>query len=107
MIPRISFLLLLLAGCSSQAPRNEGAAMLFEGARLVSGDGGAPVENSAFLVESGKFTKVGKKGEVEAPSGAVRVDLSGKTIIPALIDSHAHLGWAVIRTGAIGKDTYT
>ena len=107
MIPIISFLLLLLAACSSQSPRKEGAAILFEGARLISGGGGAPVENSALLVESGKFTKVGKKGEVQGSPGAVRVDLSGETIIPALIDSHAHLGWAVIRTGAIGKDTYT
>ena len=96
LIPIISLLALLLAACS-ESPRNESAATLFEGARLISGDGGAPVENSAFLMENGKFTTVGKKGEVAAPPGAVRVDLAGKTVMPALIDSHAHLGWAVIR----------
>jgi imidazolonepropionase-like amidohydrolase len=78
---------------------------LFEGARLIASDGAA-VENSAFVVENGKFTKVGKKGEVEAP-GAARVDLTGKTVMPAIIDTHAHLGWAIIKTGAIGKETYS
>jgi len=96
---------LFLAACS-EAPKPESAATLFEGAKLIS-DGSTVIDNSAFLMENGKFTKVGKKGAVEAPAGAARVDLAGKTVIPALIDSHAHLGWAVIRTGAIGKDTYT
>src|SRR5580658_8755245 len=82
-------------------------AILFEGARLITGDGGAPIENSAFLIENDRFTRVGKKGEVRAPAGAARVDLSGKTVMPALIDAHTHLGWAIIQTGAIGKDTYS
>ena len=99
-------LCLLLAACSS-APPPEATSFLFEGARLVASDGSAPIENSAFVVENGKFTKVGKKGEVAAPTGAARVDLSGKTVIPAIVDTHAHLGWAVIKTGAINKDTYT
>src|SRR5258708_3548221 len=104
----ILFGCLLLTSCSSTpAPPAEGTAVLFEGARLISSDGGAPVENSAFIVENGKFTKVGKKGEVQAPAGAARVDLTGKTVMPAIIDTHAHLGWAIIKTGAIGKTTYS
>jgi len=97
--------LLLLTGCSSSPPPPTSSAVLFEGARLVSGDGA--VENAAFVVENGTFTKVGKKGEVVAPAGAARVDLTGKTVIPGLIDTHAHLGWALIESGVIGKDTYT
>jgi len=42
-------------------PRKE-PPVLFEGARLISSDGSAPVENSAFIVENAKFTKVGKEG---------------------------------------------
>ncbi len=84
-----------------------GQSTLFEGARLITGDGSAPVENSAFLVENSRITKVGKKGEVKAPSGAKRVDLSGKTVMPAIVDAHTHLGWAIIRTGRIGKETYS
>jgi hypothetical protein len=46
---------------------------------LIIGDGGAPIENSAFIVEDNQFTRVGRRGEVQAPAGARRVDLSGKT----------------------------
>ncbi len=97
--------LLLLTGCSSNPPQAQSSAVLFEGARLVSGEGA--VENSAFLVENGKFTKVGKKGEVEAPAGAAHVDLTGKTVMPALIDTHSHLGWLIVRTGQLDKDSYS
>jgi imidazolonepropionase-like amidohydrolase len=64
---------------------------LFEGARLITGDGSAPVEDSAFLVANGRFTAVGRKGQIKAPAGANRVDLTGKTVMPAIIDAHKHL----------------
>jgi imidazolonepropionase-like amidohydrolase len=99
--------LLLWALAAWPAAAQQGAAMLFEGARLIVGDGSAPIENSAFLVENNKFTRIGKKGALEAPAGATRVDLSGKTVMPALVDAHTHLGWAVIKTGKIDADTYT
>ncbi|HEX7797739.1 MAG TPA: amidohydrolase family protein [Vicinamibacterales bacterium] len=67
--------------------------ILFEGARLVVGDGSAPIENSAFTIENGQFTRVGKKGELTPSPGMVRVDLTGKTVIPALLDAHAHVGY--------------
>jgi imidazolonepropionase-like amidohydrolase len=74
----------------AQAPTS--GAMLFEGARLIAGDGSAPIENSAFVVETGRFTGIGKRGEILAPRGAIRIDLNGKTVIPGLIDTHGHLG---------------
>ncbi len=80
--------------------------ILFEGARLVNGDGSV-TENSAFVIEGGKFASVGKKGEVKAPAGATRVNLTGKTVIPALVDTHVHLGWYVVKTNQIGANTYT
>ncbi len=67
------------------------AATVFEGARLIVGDGSAPIADSAFLVENGRFTAVGRKGQLKAPAGAVRVDLTGKTVMPAIIDAHKHL----------------
>src|ERR1700686_4425382 len=83
---------------ASQAPR----ATLFEGARLIVGDGSAPIENSAFLIENNRFTRVGKKGEVKAPAGTAHMDLTGKTVMPALVDAHTHLGWAILKNGTIG-----
>jgi imidazolonepropionase-like amidohydrolase len=103
--------LLMLAGCSAAKkegpPSATSSGTIFEGARLITGDGSAPVENSAFLIENTKITAVGRKGDIMAPAGATRVDLTGKTVMPALVDTHTHLGWAIIKTGRIDKDTYS
>ena len=66
---------------------------VYEGARLIDGSGGPAVENSAFVVADAKFTQVGRKGELRAPADAAHVDLSGKTVMPALVDAHVHLGY--------------
>ncbi|HEY7335664.1 MAG TPA: amidohydrolase family protein [Bryobacteraceae bacterium] len=98
---------LLLATLGAFQASAQQGAILFEGARLIDGNGGAPVESSAILVENGRFTRVGKKGDVRAPAGATRVDLTGKTVMPTLIDDHTHLGWEIVKTGKIGTDTYS
>jgi imidazolonepropionase-like amidohydrolase len=70
------------------------APVLYEGARLILGPATAPpLENGSFLVERGVITALGTGGQVAAPAGTLRVDLSGKTVMPALIDVHAHLGY--------------
>lgn len=81
--------------------------VLFEGARLITGSGGAPIESSAVLVENGRFTRVGRKGEVAASPGVTRVDLTGKTVMPALVDIHNHLGWMNQKTNRATKTSYT
>jgi imidazolonepropionase-like amidohydrolase len=96
-----------LAALSLSAAAAQPGAILFEGARLIVGDGSAPIENAAFLIENNKISKIGRKGELQAPAGAVRINLNGKTVMPALIDAHTHLGWQVIKTNRIGADTYT
>src|SRR5690242_6722991 len=77
------------------------AATVFEGARLITGDGSAPVTDSAFLVENGRFTAVGRKGQLRVPAGAAHVDLSGKTVMPAIVDAHKHL--AVTRDALVDQ----
>ena len=103
-------ILIAATGCAllsaAQAGRTSGA-ILFEGGRLITGGTGAPIESSAFLVENGRFTKVGRKGDVQAPAGAARVDLTGKTVIPALIDIHNHLGWTNHKTNQATKTSFT
>jgi imidazolonepropionase-like amidohydrolase len=88
-----------------RATRPAGAATLFEGARLITGDGSAPIEDSAFLVENDTFTGLGRRGVLAAPEGAIRVDLTGKTVIPALIDAHSHIGYMKGLTS--GPQNYT
>ena len=103
---------LLVAVCSLQAGnqtartlRTGGAITVFEGARLIVGDGSTPIENSAFLVENDRFTRIGRRGRLPAPAGAQHVDLTGKTVMPALVDDHMHLGY---RKGlSFTADNYT
>ena len=84
-----------VAACSTpetdQAPGVTGVTV-FEGARLIVGDGGVPIENGAFMVDGTRFIQVGRVGDVAVPPGAARVDLTGRTVIPAIIDTHTHLG---------------
>src|SRR5215831_14763755 len=81
--------------------------VLFEGARLITGDGSAPVENSAFLMENSRISRVGRRGQVQAPASAIHVDLTGKTVMPAIIDAHTHLGYTIVKTNRTEKETYT
>ena len=94
-------LLLVAAACS--APGSDETAetnpaqdvtgvTVFEGARVIVGDGGPPIENATFVVRDDRFVQVGRTGEVDVPEGAARVDLTGRTVMPALIDTHTHLG---------------
>ena len=78
---------------SATASAGKPAVTLFEGARLITGEGAAPIENSAFLVEGNTFTRVGRRGEVPLPDDATRVDLTGKTVMPAIINAHGHVGY--------------
>ena len=80
--------------------------MVFEGARLITGDNKAPIENSAFIVENNRFTGVGRKGEVQIPAGAARIDLTGKTVIPAMVDAHSHFGFLNQRDGSMSKANF-
>jgi imidazolonepropionase-like amidohydrolase/sugar lactone lactonase YvrE len=72
---------------------------------LIVGDTTAPIEGSAFLVQNGKIGRVGRKGEIELPAGATRVDLTGKTVMPALVSTHVHVG--LLNGMSFGPENYT
>jgi imidazolonepropionase-like amidohydrolase len=105
----LSGCLLVTLACSLQvyAQRAGGGATLFEGARLIVGDGSPSIENSAFLVQGDSIAWVGKRGERQAPAGAARVDLTGKTVMPSLVDGHNHMGLVNVRDGSNAKANYT
>lgn len=75
------------------APAPASTARLYEGFRLIPGDDSPPVDNAAFLVDDGVIMAIGQAGELGLPPGAARVDLAGKTVIPALVSLHGHLGF--------------
>jgi imidazolonepropionase-like amidohydrolase len=76
----------------AQSPRPSGA-VLFEGARLIIGDVSTPIEDGSFVVQNGRITALGRRGTVTAPRGAARVDLTGKTVMPAMVNVHVHIGY--------------
>src|SRR4029077_2702098 len=91
----VAFACLLLASAwtwNLDGQASQSNTTVFEGARLIKGDGSAPIENSAFIVEGEKLKRDGRRGELRAPAGAAQVDLMGKTVMPALVDRHGHIG---------------
>jgi imidazolonepropionase-like amidohydrolase len=66
---------------------------LFEGARIIPGDGGPAIENADLLVDGGTIARIGRRGDIAAPAGTTRIDLAGKTIMPAIVSAHVHPGF--------------
>jgi len=61
---------------------------VFEGARMIVGDGRV-VDNATIVVNGARIVQAG--AGVQAPAGATRVNLAGKTVMPMIIDTHVHL----------------
>lgn len=61
------------------------------GAQLIDGEGGAPVPESVVLLDGARIVGAGPAGSVPIPEGTARIDVSGKTILPGLMDTHIHL----------------
>lgn len=83
---------ILLAGCGSGADEDSTTTQAFVGARLIDGSGSAPTENSVILVADGEIVAAGPAESVEIPFGATQIDVTGRTIIPGLINTHGHAG---------------
>src|SRR5256885_8309733 len=97
--------LMLLGGCSKILPPKDRVIAL-EGATLIDGAGGDPKQDALIIIRNGHIEAVARVNEIPIPKGAERINLVGKTVIPGLIDSHAHLErWAVARYLAWGVTT--
>lgn len=80
------------------------AQTIYEGARLIPGDGSPVIERSALVIQDGRIVQVGAPGAVGS-SAARRIDLSGKTVMPALIATHVHPGFQ--KGTSYVRDNYT
>ena len=79
--------LCLLLACRSREP--DGVALL--GATLIDGSGGPPIEAAAVVVRRGRIESVGPRADFRLPERTTEVDLSGRWIMPGLVDGHVHL----------------
>lgn len=97
---------LALVPCAALAqPRAPAGAVVYEGAQLILGDDRAPIESGTFVVQGGHLTAVGGKGDVVAPARATRVDLTGKTVMPTMVNVHVHIGYEAYTSW--GAQNYT
>ncbi len=60
------------------------------GARIITMNGDEVIENGAIVVEGNRIVAVGPADAVSIPADAKRIDVTGKTIMPGIIDVHAH-----------------
>jgi imidazolonepropionase-like amidohydrolase len=98
----LALVLLLAIACK---PSGDGVIAL-EGATLIDGSGGEPVKDAIVLIRDRHIEAVARVNEIPVPRGARVVNLIGKTIIPGLIDAHAHVErWAAERYLAWGVTT--
>ena len=65
--------------------------MAFTGARLIIGTADAVIENGTLVVRNGRIDAVGASDAVDVPADAQQIDVSGKTIIPGLVNAHGHV----------------
>src|SRR5262245_58326204 len=70
------------------------------GATLIDGTGRPPLLDAVVLIENGRIRAVGPRAQTRIPPGVERVDFTGLTILPGLIDSHVHLRFALPRDTA-------
>jgi imidazolonepropionase-like amidohydrolase len=95
----------MLQACKASAP--DGLALV--GATLIDGTGGAPLAQSAIVIRNGHIESVGPRAGFELPKRTREVDVTGRWIIPGLIDAHSHLApaadWAPARYLAWGVTT--
>jgi imidazolonepropionase-like amidohydrolase len=67
---------------------------VLKGKLLIDGTGSKPLADPVILVEGDTISAVGVAGQLEIPDDASVIDLSGKTLLPGLVDAHIHLeGW--------------
>lgn len=93
MVRMLSMLMVALLGSTLAQAQPGGRTVAYEGARLIVGDGAAPIENGVLVVSGGRIAAVGPKGSVTVPAGAVRVNVAGRTVMPALVNAHVHIGY--------------
>jgi len=95
------FLSMLVASAHASA-QTRARQIVLKGARLIDGTGRPAVENSVLVIDGDHVAAAGKAGNVSVPKDADVKDVSGKTIMPALINLHGHLGLS-----ANGADSVT
>src|SRR5437867_3919605 len=85
------------AAPAAQSPRH----LALVGGMLIDGNAAQPINHAAVLIEGNKIVKVGPASEVKIPADATVIDTSGRTMMPGMMEAHAHL--AILGHGEYGR----
>ena len=66
---------------------------VFRGAKAITMKGAEVIENADIVVRDSRIVAIGARGSVAIPAGAQIFDVSGKTIMPGMVDTHYHPQW--------------
>ena len=71
--------------------------LLLKGGRIISMKGDEVIENGDILIENNRIKAVGESGSITVPSGTTTLDMSGKSLTPGFVDTHAHMwpNWGI------------
>ena len=90
----VALLALVVSGgaASSQSPQapSDTDVTALTGVRIIDGTGRPAIEQGTIVFTNGRITAAGRSS-VQVPAGATRVDLAGKTVMPGMINAHAHV----------------
>ena len=66
-------------------------SILLQNAKIITMKGKEIIENGEILIKDSRIIEVGESGSVQVGSDVQKLDLSGKTIVPGFVDTHAHV----------------
>ena len=79
--------------------------IVLRGGRAITMDGDRIIENSDIVIRNNKILKIGNKGTTIIPENAKVINVSGMTILPGFIDTHAH--WMEVRKGVLDLQNWS
>jgi imidazolonepropionase-like amidohydrolase len=80
-----------IAAQTPTAPPQTGARLALVGGMLLDGYDAPPIHHAAILIEGDRIVRAGPRSEVAIPAGTRLIDTSGRTMMPGMIELHAHL----------------
>ncbi len=65
-------------------------SIAFVGGRIITMDGDKIIEDGVIVIDQNRITVVGPRTQITVPNNALTIDINGKTVMPGIVDVHAH-----------------
>lgn len=89
---RLLPLILVLVFSCEEKKSSTSSYVAFTGAVIIDGSGKTPIQNGTLLLKDGRVMAVGNHNDIDLPENTQIQDVTGKTIIPGIINAHGHVG---------------